>query len=251
MYSCRVWIVVLLIFSGTWVYAQNDTGVITAKSTYKTITVDGNMKDWDGIAPVCTDVADDGGFYFDFAAAYLANDKNNLYIRITFAKPQPYAGFFWYMNTAFDSDQDAATGHKWLIPFGSEFNLQGTQVFDQRCGGWVCIDGEPGDDNGWGTFAHVTIAPMDSTQNVMDIEIAVPRNLVYKNLPDGKPGLSNPDESPLFDPATDTFKMLFESQDENFQSAEFMPNPDPDTQEAGVIYTFAPAPVLVNLWDLY
>ena len=243
-----IWIAVLIVIAGTLAFAQNDTGVITAKPVYKTITADGNIDDWKGIDPVCTDSADDGGLYYDFAAAYLANDKNNLYIRITFTTPQPYGSYFWYMNTAFNADQDTATGHGWKIPFGSEFNIQGTQVFDQRCGSWVCIDGEPGDDNGWGTFAYATVAPMDST-NVKDIEIALPRNLVYKNLPDGKPGLSNPDETPLF--ITDTFTILFETQDENYQSVEFMPNPDPDTQEAGVIYTFAQPPVSVTMWDVY
>ena len=236
---------------GVSVFAQETQGVITAKSVYRVIQVDGDVKDWDGIPPACIDPTGDGGAHYDFAAAYVANDKNNLYFRITFAETTSYGEYFWYINTAFDTDLDSNTGHKWSIVFGSEFNIQGTKVFDQRSGSWVSLEGESNEENDWGAFAYVPVSPTDSAILSKDVEFAVPRNLVYKNLDNGKPGLSNPDGSPLFDPTTNTFKMVFETEDENYSSVEWMPDPDPDTREAGIIYTFAQAPAPVNAWELY
>jgi len=240
----------LSIMSVLIVQAQESIGYLEAQSVYRAITVDGNIADWDGIQPACTDAVGDGGLYYDFQAAYLANDNDNFYIRLTFAEPEPYGSFFWYMNIGFDNDLDPSTGHRWLSNFGSEFNIQGRQVFDQRCGDWVCTINPASEDNLWGTFAYANVEPMNDA-NVKDIEISIRRDLVYKNMEDGQPGLSNPDESPLFDPKWNNFVLMFETEDENYQSVEWMPDPDPDTNEIGVFYTFALPPASVNSWELH
>ncbi|MGI6456460.1 MAG: hypothetical protein ACOX5R_12705 [bacterium] len=232
----------------SWSSAQ-DMGVLTAESVYRTITVDGDISDWEGIPPAVQDTTGDGGIHYDFAAAYLANDLDNLYIRITFSEPQPYGSFYWYMNIAFDTDLNTMTGHQWPVDFGSEFNVQGPQLFDQRCGEWVCIIDEPSSENGWGNFFNINVAPLND-QNVLDIELAIPRDVVYKNMEDGNPGLSNPDETPLFDPEFNDFVVLFETENENFESVEWMPDPD-TANAAGIIYTFEDTPADVTLWNLH
>ncbi len=241
---------VLLSLPGVAAVAQESVGLVEAVSTYKTITVDGNVEDWAGIEAACTDATGDGGAYYDFAAAYVANDKDNIYIRLSFSEPQPYGNYFWYMNIAFDTDWDTSTGHGWSVNFGSEFCLQGRQIFDQRCGDWVCTIDPQSADNNWGTFAYASVEPI-SEENCKDIEISISRDLVYKNMDDGQPGLSNPDESPLFDPAYDNFVILFETEDENYQSAEWMPNPDPATNDGGVLYFFAAPPAELPAWEMY
>lgn len=232
------------------VLAQGDVGIVTASPVYKTITIDGDMNDWAGIQPAVRDETGDGGFQYDFEAAYLANDRDHFYIRVTFSEPQPYGSFFWYMNIGFDTNLDSTTGHRWLTDFGSEFIIQGTSIFDQRCGDWVCIIDEPGDANGWGTFANAEVAPLND-QNVKDIEISIRRDLVYKDMENGQPGLSNPDETPLFDPELNEFIVVFETEDESFTSAEWMPDPDPDTNQTGVSYIFADAPAEVPAWEIH
>lgn len=230
--------------------AQESVGIVDAKAVYKKITVDGNVTDWQGVEPACADKTGDGGVYFDFAAAYLANDKDNLYIRLTFSEPQPYGSFFWYMNVAFDTDLDPATGNHWLTTFGSEFIIQGAQIFDQRCGNWVCTVDPQSADNNWGTFAYAEVVPMEEG-DALDIEYSIRRDLVYKNMEDGQPNLSNPDESPLFDPEIGGFVILFETENADYQSVEWMPDPDPTTNEIGVYYFFAQPPAEVNDWELH
>ncbi|HQH70967.1 MAG TPA: hypothetical protein PK360_02695 [bacterium] len=244
-----VLVFVILGLAGIPGLAQDDYGIVTANPVFRTIQVDGDVSDWTGIAPACQDPSGDGGLHYDFAAAYLANDKDYFYFRIEFTSPQPYGDFFWYLNTGFDTDMDSTTGHRWLANFGSEFNIQGRQVFDQRCGDWVCTLDPASEENLWGTFAYAEVAPMEG--NVKDVEFAIRRDLVYKNMEDGQPGLSNPDESPLFDPAYSDFVLVFETEDENYTSAEWMPDPDPATNDIGIVYTFAQPPADVAGWDLY
>lgn len=242
--------IVLLILPVVCVSAQESVGIVDAKAVYKVIAVDGNVNDWQGIQPACTDVTGDGGLYYDFKAAYIANDKDYVYIRLTFADPEPFGSFYWYMNIAFDADMDPSTGHRWLSNFGSELIIQGEQIFDQRCGDWACTIDPQSADNNWGTFAFADIEPMDDG-TTQDIEISIRRDLVYKDMDDGQPGLSNPDESPLFDPFYGGFIIMFETEDENFQSVEWMPDPDPNTNEIGVYYFFAPTPAAVQDWELH
>ncbi|NPU97388.1 MAG: hypothetical protein HPY51_09240 [Candidatus Omnitrophica bacterium] len=239
----------ILGLSGIPSLSQEYYGIVTAVPVYRTIVVDGDVSDWDGIAPACLDPSGDGGLHYDFAACYLANDRDYFYFRITFTSPQPYGDYFWYLNTGFDTDMDSNTGHRWPAVFGSEFNIQGRQVFDQRCGDWVCTIDPASEENLWGTFAYVDVAPMEG--NVTDVEFAIRRDLVYKNMEDGQPGLSNPDESPLFDPEFNDFILVFETEDETFTSVEWMPDTDPNSNETGIIYTFAPPPADVPGWDLY
>lgn len=51
------------------------------------ITIDGNVDDWAGIAPLATDQSNDGGTYdgLDVTAIYLAQDADHLFIRVQMA----------------------------------------------------------------------------------------------------------------------------------------------------------------------
>jgi hypothetical protein len=250
MFRRSMYLLFALTLPAVWISAQESVGVVEAKSVYKKITVDGDIAEWQGVPAACVDKTGDGGAHYDFGAAYLANDKENLYIRLTFAEPQPFGSFYWYMNIAFDTDLDPTTGHRWLTNFGSEFIIQGRQIFDQRCGDWACTVDPQSADNNWGTFAYAEAAPLGEG-NVSDVEFSIRRDLVYKNMEDGQPNLSNPDESPLFDPAWDGFTIMFETEDENYQSVEWLPDPDPNTNDIGAIYFFAQPPVDVPFWELY
>lgn len=225
---------------------QEEDGFVFADSTYAKITIDGDMSDWNGIAPVYIDTIGDGGEYFDFAAAYIVNDNDNLYIRVTFAEPSPYGDYPWFVNIGFNIDLLAATGFGWASGFGAEFDVQGESVFDQRDCEFVCTIEPASPDNNWGAFYFVDVAPFEMTT---DFEVAVPRTLKFENDANGLPGLSNPDGSLLFDTTFDEFIMVFETENLDYAAVEWMPNPG--VTDTGIWYAFADGPVEINKWSLY
>jgi len=225
---------------------QEEEGFVFADSTYAEITIDGDMSDWSGIDPVYVDSVGDGGVHFDFAAAYIVNDNDNLYIRVTFAEPSPYGDYPWFLNIGFNTDLLASTGFGWAPGFGAEFDVQGASVFDQRDCEFVCTIEPAGPDNNWGAFYFVDVAPFEMTT---DFEVAVPRSLRYENDENGMPGLSNPDGSLLFDDTFEEFIVVFETEDLTFAAVEWMPNPG--VTETGIWYAFADGPVEVDGWVLY
>jgi len=242
------YLVVFICLLTCTICAQEEEGFIFVDSVYATITIDGDMSDWADIPVIYEDTIGDGGEHFDFAAAYIANDANNLYIRVTFAEPEPYGEYPWFLNIGFDTDLNPNTGFGWAPGFGAEWVVQGASVFDQRDCEFVCIEGETGPENNWGAFYFVDVAPLEETT---DFEVAIPRDLTFVNDENGLPGLSNPDGSPLFDPAFDEFVMVFETEDAEFNSVEWMPNPNLVTGEAGIFFTFAETPASVEPWSVH
>lgn len=230
------------------IYGQGEEGFIFADPEYANITIDGDMSDWDGIDPVYIDSVGDGGEYFDFQAAYMVNDENNLYIRVTFAEPSPYGDFPWFLNIGFNTDWEASTGFGWAPGFGAEFVVQGEVIFDQRDCEFVCTIEPASPDNNWGAFYYVDVAPLDMTT---DFEVAIPRDLRYENDENGQPGLSNPDGSLLFDPFFEEFIVVFETEDLDYAAVEWMPNPGVITNETGIWYGFAEPPATIDSWALY
>jgi len=234
---------IVLIGVASGAFAQ-DEGIVFPESVFKTITIDGDFSDWDGVPAACQDTVGDGGAFFDFAAAYLANDNEYLYIRITFAEPSPYPDAFWYTNVAFNTDLESNTGFDWGVKAGSEFDVQGASIFDQRSGNFNDTP-EQNEENNWGTFANVEVAPFETTT---DIEIAIRRDLVYQNDENGLPGLLNPDGSLLLE--YEDFIVVFETEDLDYNGVEWMPNPDANG-EAGILYMFAESPTSITHWPLY
>ncbi len=245
----RKWNILLigLIGIAPQVFAQEEFGIVFAEPVFRTITVDGNIQDWDGIEPAYIDViGDSAGSEFDFAKAYLANDNDYFYIRISFAEPAPFGDFGWLVNLVFNTDLDASTGFGFAGLTGSEFFIQSGGVFDQRSGVNFVDVAEQTAENNWGAFATANTAPYDITQ---EVEVSLRRDLTFSNDEQGLPDLLNPDDTPLFE--YPDFVLLIEAEDADFNSVEFMPNPDPAGGEAGIFYEFAGAPAPVERWALY
>lgn len=236
-----------LTLTASGAFSQEEVGIVFPESVYRTIVVDGNVDDWDGIEPAYIDsVGDSNGSAFDFGAVYLANDNDYFYMRISFAEPAPFGDFGWLVNIPFNTDLDAGTGFGFAGLTGSEFFVQAGAIFDQRSGANFVDVPEQSADNNWGAFASAAMAPFAET---MDVEISVRRDLTYSNDENGLPGLLNPDGAPLFE--FPDFIVLFEAEDPSFNSVEFMPNPDPAGGEAGLLYEFAPPPAAVDSWSIH
>lgn len=224
-----------------------DMGFVFPDPVFANITIDGEFGDWEGIEPAAVDPAGDGGAHFDFAAVYLANDNEYMYFRIEFTEPQPYGDFSWFVNTGFDMDLNGSTGFPWGGGTGAEFVVQGASIFDQRDCDWICIEGEASPENNWGAFAYADVAPFDLTT---DVEFAVRRDLQYLNDADGLPGLTNPDGSLLFEAPFEEFIVIFETENEEYNSVEWVPDIDPASGEAGIFYSFAEG-VPVPEWSVH
>lgn len=247
MYLQRFSTFVVFMVCVSSVFAQEEVGVVVAEPVFATITVDGDVSDWAGIEPAYVDtIGDSNGSAFDFAAAYIANDNEFLYIRITFAEDAPFGEEAGFVNLAFNTDLDPRTGFQFAGVTGSEFFIQAGGVFDQRTGLNFVDVFEQSDENNWGTFAFADMAPFDTTK---EVEIGLRRDLTFSDDDQGMPGLLNPDDAPIFE--FPDFTVLFEAEDENWASVEFMPNADPLGGEAGVEYTFAEGPASVESWSLY
>ena len=94
--------------------------------TYKTITVDGDFSDWDDV-PVLTTTTTAVGDPVDFVSLSVANDGDNLYLRVVYASEVAVngeAGTAIYI--AIDTDNDVNTG----------FNVYGLNLVGSEVG-WV------------------------------------------------------------------------------------------------------------------
>ncbi|HOJ61528.1 MAG TPA: hypothetical protein PK878_14695 [bacterium] len=227
-------------------FSQGEAGFIEATPVFANITVDGNVSDWEGIEPAYVDdIGDNAGSYFDYAAAYLANNNNYLFIRITFASEAPYGDYAYMTNIVFNTDLDRATGYGFAGLTGSEFFIQAGGVYDQRSGQNFVDVYEQTAENNYGAFAFADVAPFDNTT---EVEIRLRRDLTFSNDANGMPGLLNPDNAPLFE--YPDFMILFEAETPEFSGVEFMPNADPAGGETGIYYTFAEG-TGVEAWPLY
>lgn len=237
-----LWIVCLVPLAG----AQGEAGYIEAAPVFANITVDGNVSDWAGIQPAYVDdTGDSADSEFDYAAAYVANNNQYLFIRITFAATVPYGDAGYRTNIAFNTDLDRATGYGFAGLTGSEFFIQAGGVYDQRSGANFVDVKEQTAENNYGAFAFADVAPFDNTT---EVEIRLRRDLTYSDDANGMPGLLNPDNAPLFE--YPDFMILFEAENPDFTGVEFMPNADPSGGETGIYYKFAEG-TPVEAWPLY
>src|SRR5207302_8583562 len=102
---------------------------------FKHITIDGSFNDWAGIQPVLIDPSDTTSS-MDYAAVYMANDADYLFLRITLhVRGDPFTS---RENIFIDADNDVATGFS-FGGIGSEMLIQGGLGYEERAGG--CNDG--------------------------------------------------------------------------------------------------------------
>ncbi len=77
--------------------------------TYRTITIDGNFDDWDGIDPLTSETTAVGD-PVDFVSMYVANDGDNLYLRVVYASDVAVNDGGTTIYIAIDTDNDVKTG---------------------------------------------------------------------------------------------------------------------------------------------
>src|SRR5213082_2783089 len=176
---------------------------------FKHITIDGSFNDWAGIQPVVIDPMDTTSS-IDYAAVYIANDADYLYLRITLHVPgDPFTS---RENIFIDADNDVATGCS-FGGIGSEMLIQGGLGYEERAGGFN--DGF--NFNGLDWAAAPTVA-------ATNFEVRISRRAAYTSAPPG----------PVF--TSDTIAVVLEAETSNFSSVEFAPD------SGGQTYTFAPTP---------
>src|SRR6266542_3279102 len=100
---------------------------------FKRIAIDGSFDDWAGIPPAFEDLSDTTSS-IDYAAVYVANDADYLYLRFTLYAPgNPFTST---ENIFIDADNDPATGYHPIGAMGSEMLIQGGAGYQEKGGGF-------------------------------------------------------------------------------------------------------------------
>jgi hypothetical protein len=118
---------------------ETNTAVLTATpqsvpATFRSVNIDGNFADWDGVPIVTSDPVE--ATPVDFSDVQVANDADFLYIRFTL---HTAAAAFSDVNTHLflDTDNNPATGLTVSgANIGSEVMIEGGSGYDQRGGGF-------------------------------------------------------------------------------------------------------------------
>ncbi|HKS37739.1 MAG TPA: hypothetical protein VJW76_11155 [Verrucomicrobiae bacterium] len=180
-----------------------------AAGDFKRITIDGSFHDWAGIQPVLADPSDTTTS-IDYAAVYVANDDDFLFLRVALHAPgDPFTA---RENIFIDADNDLATGFS-VSGIGSEMLIQSGIGYEERAG--TFNDGFNFNELGWAA------APSVTTTN---FEFRISRHAAYTSSPPG----------PVF--MGDTIVFVLEAETPSFASVEFAPD------SGGQTYTFASAP---------
>jgi hypothetical protein len=144
--------------------------------------------DWIGIPVAYTDALDNPNGWIDVNNVQIANDNDNVYIRVTlhYASPIQLTG----LSLAFDTDQSTATGFDifGLGLVGSELGYQADWPFQQATG--VYNTGIEGVATWGGDYLGlaVTFPFWDATPPTgVQMEWAIPRNLAIGPTPPGTP----------------------------------------------------------------
>lgn len=176
---------------------------------YKTIGIDGNFDDWNDV-PVLYSGTSGTGSPIDLAHVQIANDDNDLYIRITYhTAVNPNASPSVYLS--FDTDNDTTTGYDiyGLHAVGAEASFVNDFGFDQRTG-WNVGD----------LSASAGISPYSTVTTSQEYRIT--RALTYAS-----------DSAPVFD--NDSFTLLVWTDG------------DPADATAAIPYSFAVVPEPTSL----
>ncbi|AXA37334.1 MAG: hypothetical protein D6691_11515 [Candidatus Hydrogenedentota bacterium] len=128
------------------------------------ISVDGSVDDWDGQVPfVAIDVPGDGGTGRDCQALYLANDGQNLYVRIQSYNSVAYNGNEF---TGIDGDTTSTTGFNLFgVGIGSDTLIAGASAFGETTTQF---------NSGAATPGSILFSPWTPST---DIELAIPLNM--------------------------------------------------------------------------
>ena len=101
-----------------------------AAGDFKHIAIDGSFDDWAGISPAFEDLSDTTNS-IDYAAVYIANDADYLYLRFTLYAPgDPFTS---RENIFIDADNDVASGFP-VGGIGSEMLIQSGVGYEERAG---------------------------------------------------------------------------------------------------------------------
>ena len=176
--------------------------------TAATITIDGDFADWAGIPVLANDPMGDAT-PIDVATVQLADDADNLYLRVTYHTPvNPNRGPSLFL--AFDTDNNVATGFNiyGLNRVGSEAAFQNDFPFEQRTGF------NSGPLNKPAIIAPVDFADASSLFTAQ--EYSIPRDVGYTRAPFG----------PVF---SQSFTLLVWSDEPSAEATD------------GIPYTFATA----------
>ncbi|WOO40713.1 hypothetical protein [Rubellicoccus peritrichatus] len=143
--------------------------VLASAGTFKTITIDGDFSDWDGVPVFTTDITTLGTPPLGFTALSVANDDDFVYLRVQYDGSHLVNSGANQIFITLDNDNDANTGFNifGLGVIGSEVGWQNDFPFDQR-GGF----NSGSIDNG-----GASIAPFFTTTTQQ--EIALSRNATF------------------------------------------------------------------------
>ena len=117
----------------------------TTVSFTRSITIDGNFGDWEGVTPVYSGPSGLDGAA-DFQDIYVYNDANSYYFRVTLWHDIPSGSgqFPAYVNMFFNTDDNSGTGYSAI---GSELLIQSGFSYQEKNGGFN--DGFPINGLNW------------------------------------------------------------------------------------------------------
>lgn len=130
-------------------------GIASAQVWGPGIVIDGEFDDWDGQVPalVAADPSGDGGGGRDISDFYVANDQNNLYIRIVSYDTNAFDGNEFF---GIDGDNSDTTGFNLFgAGLGSDTLIAGASVFGETTASFNSGAATPG-SVAWGPFVAST-----------------------------------------------------------------------------------------------
>jgi hypothetical protein len=168
------------------------------------IVIDGSFDDWAGVPPAFSD-PQDSTESLDYKDAYITNDDDYIYMRVTLWTPGDFSDF--HNNLFIDADNDVATGYA-FSGFGSDLLIQSGGGYEQVPGMF---------NNGDASGLDWLLAPAGTTS---DVEFRFSRRAVYDN-------------SGAFVFTTNMIVFALEAENAGFATRETAPD------SGGYLYTFA------------
>lgn len=187
-------------------------------STFADITIDGSFSDWANV-PLAYTAPEGSPDAIQYENVYIANDANDLFIRVTLYSPRADAFANGLDNIFIDSDDNASTGYP-VAGIGSEMLIQNGSGYQEKNGGF----NEGAINNlGW------SIA---GSADSLDFEFEVSLDATYAS-----------NEALVF--GSSTIAVQLEGDDTGFNNVAFAPS------SGGFVYTLAttavPEPSMASL----
>ena len=150
--------------------SENPIVIVKNNILHLSISIDGDISDWNDANATLVDSANDGGNYsgLDITGMYVAKDANNLYIR--FDRVGTEVPSNEYSNTWIYFDKTAQTNSSFAIElFRDEGNLLHPRVWDTSA-----------DEGDYFRYVQVTDSAIRYNLNNPSVELSIP--LSYLNL---------------------------------------------------------------------